>query len=516
MLLIAGRNLPAAQAFAATLPNAAALVADRDAPLDAIFAEHRPALLIDCAGPFRSGGYAVPLACARARVPYLDLADGRAFVTGIGALDAVAKAGGVPIVAGASSLPALSGAVARHLADGLDRVDRIDMSISASNRATVGPSVAASILSQVGRPVALWRGRRWVRRTGWQDLVRETYAIDGEPPLRGRWVALADVPDHDLLVAHLSGRPAVTFSAGTELALPMLALRALSWPVRRGWMTLDEAARWLLPLQRLTAGLGTDRSAMSVRVVGQAGGRAVARHWTLLASRGHGPEIPTLAATLLAVQMLAGTVPPGAIDAGGLLTLADFEPLFAGLSIRHETFEPPVPPPLYARILGDAFDRLPPMLRAIHGFHGDGGAAGGALVERGRHPLARLVAALFRFPPAGDHDVHVGFRVDGGREVWTRDFCGRGFSSELSRSGARVVERFGFLRFAFDLPADALGLRMVLRGWSVAGVPLPLMLAPRIRATEWQEDEAFRFDVEIALPVIGRIVRYQGRLTPLD
>ena len=61
--------------------------------------------------------------------------------------------------------------------------------------------------------------------------------------------------------------------------------------------------------------LGGDRSAMAVDVIGHAAGAPVRRRWTLVAGRGDGPEIPTLAAALLAERVLARTVPPGARDA---------------------------------------------------------------------------------------------------------------------------------------------------------------------------------------------------------
>src|SRR3712207_8318986 len=47
--------------------------------------------VIDAAGPFQHGGYAVAEACIGAGVSYLDLADGRRFVVGIDALDARAR-----------------------------------------------------------------------------------------------------------------------------------------------------------------------------------------------------------------------------------------------------------------------------------------------------------------------------------------------------------------------------------------------------------------------------------------
>jgi len=486
---------------------------DRNGDLGRLLAEHRPDLIIDAAGPFQGSGYQVPLVCARAAVPYLDLADARAFVAGIGALDAEARAAGVAIVAGASSVPALSGAVARSLADGLDAVRAVEIAISASNRATGGASVAAAILTSVGQPLRLWRGRRWTRGWGWQDLRRETFAIDGEAPLQGRWLALADVPDHDLMTAMLPGRPAVTFRAGTDMAWQTLGLWLLSWPVR--WLRLGSLARLaaIVPaLQRLARPFGSDRSAMTVRLTGLAGGRAVRRQWTLIAEDGDGPEIPTLAAVLLAEAILAGTIAPGARDAGGLLELEQFEPLFASLSLRHRATETVLPPPLYERVIGARHALLPEAVRAMHRVHADGGASGEALVRRGEGLAARLVAWIMGFPPAGRHRLHVAFGERDGVETWTREFGASSFTSRLSESRGRLVERFGPLRFRFDLPCDGDGLAMEMRGWTCLGIPLPLALAPRSRAREWQEDGRFRFDVPIALPLVGLVVHYTGWL----
>jgi len=333
-VLVAGRSAEKARAFCVGLAGTEPVVADRNGDVDSLLATYRPDLLIDAAGPFQTSDYRVPVACARAGVPYLDLADARGFVTGIGTI-----AADVPVISGASSVPALSGAVARHLAAGLDRVTGVEVAISASNRATAGPSVAAAILSYVGKPVRLWRDGRWARGWGWQSLRRETFTVAGVPPVRGRWIALAEVPDLDLMPDMLSGRPAVTFRAGTEIGLQTIGLWLLSWPIRWFGLSAVPLAPMLLPLQRLTRALTSDRSAMSVRLAGEAGGRPVERRWTLIAEQGDGPETPTLAAVLLAEELFAGRLPSGARDAGRLLDLAQFEPLFAKLAMRHETVE---------------------------------------------------------------------------------------------------------------------------------------------------------------------------------
>ena len=111
---VAGRSAEKARAFATRLPNAEGVAADRETDLAALLAAQWPDLVIDAAGPFQESGYGVPEACIAAGIPYLDLADARGFVTGIGALDEAARAAGVTVIAGASTAPALTGAVARR------------------------------------------------------------------------------------------------------------------------------------------------------------------------------------------------------------------------------------------------------------------------------------------------------------------------------------------------------------------------------------------------------------------
>jgi hypothetical protein len=255
---------------------------------------------------------------------------------------------------------------------------------------------------------------------------------------------------------------------------------------------------------------------MNVVVAGLRGGKPVERRWTIVAERGEGLEIPTLAAELLAADLLAGGLPAGARHAAALLPLERFEPAFERLPVRTEIVERDMPPPLYARAMGAAFEALPAAVRRMHEIWSDRGAVGEGRVTRGRSPLARLVAAAMRFPPEGDWPVRVAFVGRGGKERWTRDFGGHVFSSELSQAGEGVAERFGPLRFEFDLPSGPHGLAMRFRGWSAFSIPMPRFLAPRISAREWQEDARFRFDVAVALPLIGDVIRYEGWLIPAE
>lgn len=518
-VLVAGRNLAAAKTLASELPDAEPVLADRNGDIAALLVRYRPDVLVDAAGPFQGSDYHVPRACIAFGIPYIDLADARDFVGQISQLDTEARAAGVAIISGASSVPALSGAVVAELSHDMDTVAAIDISISASAKTTAGGSVAAAVLSYVGKPVRLWRGRRYTNRTGWHLLRREQYTVPGRKPLN-RLVSLADVPDHDLLPEMTPGRPATTFRAGSDISLQMIALWLLAWPVRWGVIGSLSAWSWLiLPLQRAMAKLGGDSSAMAVVVKGSDSAGHLSRRWNLIAEQGEGAEIPTLAAQLLMRKLADGTLAAGACNASGLLTLDGFRSCFADMPF----FENRVsvrPMSVYRRALGSKWAVLPESVRNLHDFIGDGGYAGTATVQRGAFPLARLLGGIMRFPPSGEYPVHVEFEDHGGKEIWIRDFGGHCFSSELGQWGAAdgggVIERFGPMRFCFDLSVDATGLRMVLRRWSILGIPMPLWLGPRISASETAEGEDFIFDVDVAMPLVGRVVHYRGRLKPLD
>ncbi|WP_051034547.1 saccharopine dehydrogenase NADP-binding domain-containing protein [Rhizobium sp. CF142] len=189
-VLVAGRNQSKAAELASQLPYARPLVADRERDLSPVLLRHRPFLLIDAAGPFQGSSYQVAEACIANGVHYIDLADARGFVAGMTSLDAAARRAGITVVTGASSVPALSGAVVQRLAADMDDVRVVNLSISASNKATAGASIAAAILSYVGRPVRLWRGRRWVQEIGWRMLRWETYRVAGQSPIRRHEVAV--------------------------------------------------------------------------------------------------------------------------------------------------------------------------------------------------------------------------------------------------------------------------------------------------------------------------------------
>ncbi|MEP3224810.1 MAG: DUF4166 domain-containing protein [Parasphingorhabdus sp.] len=515
-ILVAGRNIQKAEQFCEKCENCVPVAADRTGDISSVLECYQPDLIIDAAGPFQNSSDNLVQQSIAAKTAYLDLADSRAFVCSINRHSEAAISAGIPIISGASSVPALSGAVVRHLVSPDLKPETIDMAISASNRATAGRSVTEAILNYVGQPIQLMRGGRWQIFYGWQDFCKIKFDLSNGWSAGKRSVGLADVPDLTLLVKAFHPPPAVTFRAGTELDFQNRSLWIASWLIRWKWIkSLTPLSVLLLKIQNLTRAWGSDISAMKVEIYGQENDKACQKIWTLIARNGDGPFIPTFAAVLLSEKILNNQMSAGAYDAGNLLNLEEFQPLFDRCAIDHETRTILRDPSLYRRVIGPDYDHLPRRLQNLHNSVRDAGFEGEARVETGSNIVAKIAARLFGFPPKGTHDLHVHIQVDDRGENWTRSFSGRKFSSRLERSGQFLTERFGPFRFYFTLPVTSDGLKMQLKGWTFWRIPLPLFLAPQSTASEWEEAGIFNFDVPITLPLFGLMVHYRGWLKPV-
>ena len=530
-LLIAGRSLERARAFrAARGDTAATLVAmafDRDGDIDTPLALERPTILVDASGPFQAYGerrYRVIETCIEHGINYLDLADGSAFVAGVSAFDAKARSAGVFVLSGVSSFPVLTAAVVRHLADGMTGIATIRGGIAPSPFAGVGENVIRAIAGYAGQPVPLRRDG--VVRYGhpFTEHMRYTIAPPGEVPLRARLFSLVDVPDLTALAVLWPGARSIWMGAAPVPEMLHRMLVMLAWLVR---LRIVAALSRLAPLMLFAMNhlrWGEHRGGMFVAVEGtDASGAALRRSWHMIAEGDDGLLIPSMAVEAIVRGLISGRRPPhGARASVRDLELTDYESLFAGRTIvcgvrdaREERSAS-----LYARLLGTAYDRLPPEIRAMHGTDGTAIAEGRASVERGGGLLSRLAGALIGFPAATpDTPVRVRFDVADRAETWTRTFGERSFSSRqfagMGGDGGLLCERFGPLTFAMAVFVRGGRLELVLRGWRMFGVPLPLTLGPRANAFETAMDGKFHFHVEIGHPLTGLIVRYRGWLTPV-
>jgi hypothetical protein len=522
-LLIAGRDGGKARAFCDALGGRAAaqpLALDRR-DIAAALADHRPDLVVDATGPFQAYGkapYLVPKAAITARVPYLDLADGAEFVAGIPALDAEARRAGVFILAGVSSFPVLTDAVLTEMETRM-QVASLTGGIAPSPYAGVGMNVLRAVLSYAGSPVRLWRDGKPGTGIGLGDSLIATVAVPGKVPLHPLRFSLVDVPDLRILPSAHPGVRNLWMGAAPQ---PRFLHRLLTLLARaRSRLPLPSPAN-LAPLayQLLNVHpMGEHRGGMFLAAEGTKDGKPARLSWHLLAEGDDGPLIPSMAVALLIGKMRKGAPPaPGARAGIGALTLADYDTAFAGRTITTGWREDR-PEPLYPHVLGPVFSSLPPTLQRLHQPGPRAVWAGTASVTRGRGPLVALVTRAFGFPKAGEQAVEVTFITDAkGRETWSRRFGTRLMQSTQEAGHGRdqwlIVERFGPFRFALALNWDGNRLHLIPRRWAFGPLPLPRWLMPHGPA--WEEEAAgrFRFHVEIILPLVGPVVRYEGWLEP--
>ena len=290
-------------------------------------------LVIDCAGPFQDSRTHMIEQCLSAGVHYVDIADGREFVCTIDRFDRAARLAGVAVIAGASSIPALSHAVLDALTEGWVGIDSVRVGIFPGNRAPRGRSVVEAILSYVGRPVREFRAGAWHDAPGWALRGR----LDCGPAGK-RWASVCDTPEQDLLVRRYRPAQSAEFVAGLELPLLHLGLWLLSWPVRWGWVaSLRPATSLLLWIAQRLRPFGSDRGAMTVEAWGQGSdGLARSAKWTLDATANLGPNVPIVPALVVIRRLRDGWTPrPGAYPCSGIVPLDELEIVLDQLGIAH-------------------------------------------------------------------------------------------------------------------------------------------------------------------------------------
>jgi hypothetical protein len=334
-LILAGRDLTKATAAAYQL----GLTADHARAVDATHPQLAQQLrklgvnvLIHTAGPFQDQGYEVARAAIQAGCHYLDLADGRAFVTGITRLDAAARAAGVSVISGVSSLPALTSAVVDRYRGEFFRLDAIRIGIT-SGAVIPGVATLRAILGYCGKRFRSLENGVWIDVYGWLDTQQHEFPKS----VGARYLSRCDIPDLDLFPQRYPGVKTVSFHAGfasgtahkliERLALLVQSRRLSSAVPFAG--SIERLGRWLKPFF-------SDRGAMFVRLEGLHENRApLSLTWNLVARENDGPNIPCAAAIALANKIAAGErLPSGAMPCMGLLTVDELMEPLKGFSIR--------------------------------------------------------------------------------------------------------------------------------------------------------------------------------------
>lgn len=337
-LVVSARDLERARTLAGSLGAQAVSIDTTAADFTERLAALRPGLVIHTAGPFQEQGYGVALAAARSGSHYIDLADGRRFVCDFAAaLDDAFRSAGRSGITGASTVPALSSAVVDACRGRFAQLDAIDFCIAPAQRAPRGPATIAGVLSYCGAPVQVWRDGRWQEAFGWAEPRTVRFAR-----LRPRKGALCDIPDLELFPARYPGVRDVMFRAALEVAPTQYAFATLAMLRRAGVPVGSSRVAGFLHLAgKALDPLGTPDGGMVVRLRGSGkDGAPLQLAWNILAPDHHGPEIPCMAAILLARRLARGeALPVGAMPCMGLVALEAFAPEFSRWGMQAELVE---------------------------------------------------------------------------------------------------------------------------------------------------------------------------------
>lgn len=332
-VIVAGRSMQNARALADQL-NAEWAQVDIFDRFDDQIRKIRPDILIHTSGPFQGQGYDVAEACIRNGVHYLDLADGREFVSRIGQLDEAARSAGVLVVSGASTVPGLTSAVLMKHAGEFASIDEIDFGVATAQKTNRGLATVRAILGYAGQPFKTLVDGKMRDVYGWQDFRWRKFRGLGWRPL-----ANCDVPDLEFLPRHFPSLKTVRFRAGLELPVLHFGLWALTWFVRsRVVSSLPVAAPLLLRISNLFDFFGTDDSGFYMEMKGRSvGGQPKQVSFDLTARAGDGLMIPCTPSVVLALQLAAGVGKQrGAMPCVGLVAIDDILRELAELRISWE------------------------------------------------------------------------------------------------------------------------------------------------------------------------------------
>ena len=255
-----------------------------------------------------------------------------------GAIGTAAEAAKRVAITGASTLPALSSAVVDFLKAPFAELSAIEVVIAPGQRAQRGGATIAAVLGYAGESFPWWERGEWRTVYGWQQLKRQRFSFGN------RLSAACDVPDLELFPVRYAGVQSVAFRAALEVSLQHYGLWMIGACRRMGlpmhiphWgASLDRIGIWL-------DWLGSQTGGMSVRITGRTHeGRTLSRTWELVAESNHGPEIPCMAAVILATRLARGDpFPAGAKVCMGMLGLSDFEAEFARWNISTRVMDDP-------------------------------------------------------------------------------------------------------------------------------------------------------------------------------
>lgn len=169
--------------------------------------------------------------------------------------------------------------------------------------------------------------------------------------------------------------------------------------------------------------------------------------------------------------------------------------------------------PIYRQVLGEDFDQLPRMVREFHSVLGDAKYSGRVVIDGPDNSFGRLIAWCSGLPRVSTEQAfEFSMQADENSETWRRHFPDGDMVSLLRAVDGCLVERLGVFQLGFRLDVATDKLSMLLDRVTAFGIPCPSILFPRVTAEEYGDDERFYFNIEMHMPLVGRVVAYKGYL----
>lgn len=337
-LILAGRNLQKATLLAESLhaPHMPeAITIDITAGLPASLAAIKPDIVIHTSGPYQDQPYHVAEACIQQGCHYIDLADARAFVTGITVLDAQAKSKGVLVCSGASSVPCLTASIIDHYQAEFASLEHVEYAIATAQLTNRGLATIRAVLSYAGKPFTTLIDGTMQPVYGWLGITWRRFW-----KLNLRTLSNCDIPDLELFPKRYPTLRTIRFRAGLELKLIHLTLGFLSWLVRlRIISSLQPLSKYLLRTSFLFDRFGKDDSGFYMLLSGKdAGGKEKHIQFDLVARHGDGLCIPSIPAIILTKKLARGKLnKTGATPCLDLITLDEYLEILKEFAIEWQT-----------------------------------------------------------------------------------------------------------------------------------------------------------------------------------
>jgi hypothetical protein len=137
-------------------------------------------------------------------------------------------------------------------------------------------------------------------------------------------------------------------------------------------------------------------------------------------------------------------------------------------------------------------------------------------VSRGGGLIGQRIGDLIGLPAAGDAvPIRVQVSVEGDKERWVRWFGDKETTTMRWQNDGLLVEEVSGMRFHFELSTDGASLQFRQRHVTLFPfVLLPAFAAPRTTATMTALDDGWDIEVSVHVPVLGRVLQYQGFVRP--